>query len=46
MDISPVEAGSHLSVFKNFDPVLFLSNRNAGTKMKLTERPSSDQPNL
>jgi hypothetical protein len=45
---SPVEAGGHPPIFKNFDPELFLSKGNAGTKMeqRLKERPSSDRPNL
>ena len=44
----PVEAGVHPAIYKLFDPELFLSKGNAGTKMeqRLKERPFRDEPNL
>lgn len=44
----PVEEWSRTPKFKFFDPELFLSKRNVGTKIeqRLNERPSSDQPSL
>jgi hypothetical protein len=43
-----VEEWGQPPIFKVFDSELFLSKRNAETKVKqrLKERPSSDQPNL
>jgi hypothetical protein len=45
---SPVEGWDHQPTFKMFDPELFLSKRNVGTKMeqRLKERLSNDLPNL
>ena len=45
---SPLEGWGHLPIFKIFDSELFLSKRNAGTKVeqRLKERPSSEQADL
>ena len=44
----PVQGWGHTLIFRYFYPTLFVSKRNAGTKMeqRLKERPSSDWPNL
>jgi hypothetical protein len=43
-----MERWSHPLIFKNFDPELFLSKGNAGTKVeqRMKEKPYSDQSNL